>query len=168
MARFKDWADLDGGATLDLPIGGRTYRIPSPPGRVGLRVQAFMETVVDAARAQEAGKAVELDAEALDDAAELDLYRDVLGPACDAMVADGVPWEAMKRAALAAMFWVAFDAETAAAVWEGKAPTAAVRRGRSAAASMTRRPASTSGTSPRPARRRSGSGKARRSPGRNS
>lgn len=150
---FKDWSELDRGAHLDLPIGGRTYRIASPPARVGLRVQAFMDTVISAARAQEQGTKIVLDTQALDDAQELDLYRDVLGhDTYQSMVDDGVPFAAMKHAALTAMVWIVMDETSAKAVWEGKAPTEALRR--SGAASTTPSRASMSGTSRPPARRR--------------
>lgn len=159
---FKDWQDLDQGEHLDLPIRGKAYRIPSPPARVGLRVQAFISTMMDAARAQENGQPIQLDEQVLDDANELDLYQDVLGPAYQQMVDDQVPIEALKHAAMTAMMWVAFDKTTAQAVWEGKAPTTAVRR--SGGANMTRSRTPGSGTN-RPQARRRNKGKGRQSGG---
>lgn len=165
---FKDWSELDRGGGLSLPINGKTYLVKSPPGRVGVRVQAFMGTIVDAARAQEQGKPIRLDTVALDDVAELDLYNDVLGATFTEMERDDVPMEAIKHAALTVMMWVAFDEDVARAVWEGKAPAAAVRnRGSSAGGNTTRSRTRGSGTSTRRAsgrnRRRGGGSRGRNS-----
>ncbi|GGO54103.1 hypothetical protein GCM10012286_63080 [Streptomyces lasiicapitis] len=75
--------------TLVLPIGGRRYTIPAPSAETGLRVQ----TIVQAAAVAASGGQV--DEQALGDAAEGDLYRDLLGDAYDEMLADGVTWPAL-------------------------------------------------------------------------
>jgi hypothetical protein len=155
MGEFKDWADLDKGAHLPLPISGTVYRVPSPPAGVGLRVQAFMQELLAAqAQALKDSGEIDFDQEVLDDAAELDLYRDVLGTALEAMEADGVPIEAVKHAALTAIVWVAFDEAAAKRVWEGKA-LEAPGSNPSGAAPTTPRPGS--GTTTRsPNRKRRG------------
>lgn len=153
MSEFKDWAELDKGAALKLPIAGTVYEIPSPPAGVGLRVQAFMQELLAAqAQALKDNGEIDFDQEILDDAAELDLYRDVLGPALEAMETDGVSIEAVKHVALTAIVWIAFDEATAQQVWEGKAVAAPASHPKGAASS-TPKPASGS-TTPRPNRKR--------------
>lgn len=154
MTQFKDFTELDRGASLTLPIDGTDYTIQSPPAGVGLRVQAFMAELMAAqSKAASGGGEVDFDQEVLDDAAELDLYRDVLGSALEAMEADGVSIAAVKHAALTAIVWIAFDEATAARVWEGKA-IAPPDSNRKAGASSTQRPASGSTTSNRNRKRR--------------
>lgn len=146
MTAFKDFAELDRGADLQLPVNGTMYTIPSPPAGVGLRVQAFMQELMAAqAQALKESGDIDFNQEVLDDAAELDLYRDVLGPALEAMEADDVSTEAVKHAALTAIVWIAFDREAAQRVWEGKA-VAAPASNLKAGASSTPRPGSGSTT----------------------
>ncbi|MEV0553134.1 hypothetical protein AB0I27_06700 [Streptomyces sp. NPDC050597] len=144
--------------SLTLPVGGRTYRIEAPSAETGLRVQAVMQA---AAVAAEGGQP---DREVLDDAAELDLFRAVLGDAYDQLLADGVNWPTLKHVARTALAWIMYDREAAETLWSGggKAPAPvnrADRRARSGAANSTRNPDSSSGTSThraRPARRKGG------------
>ncbi|WP_205327567.1 hypothetical protein [Glycomyces sp. YM15] len=146
MSEFKDFAELDRGSDLKLPIAGTVYTIASPPAGVGLRVQAFMQELMAAqSKALKDSGEIEFDKEVLDDAAELDLYRDVLGPALEAMEDDGVSIEAVKHAALTAIVWIAFDRDAAQRVWEGKAVAAPVSNLK-AGASSTPRPGSGSTT----------------------
>ncbi|MFJ7902372.1 hypothetical protein ACIQ6V_18080 [Streptomyces sp. NPDC096198] len=139
--------------SLPLPIGGRIYTVPAPSAEVGLRTQALINA---AAVAADGGKA---DEQVLGDAAERDLYRDVLGTAHDEMVADGVPWPALKHAALTSMVWIAQDKTAAEKFWNAAgdpnrlAPNRAARR-QSGAANSTRSRGSMSGTSTRPAHTR--------------
>ncbi|MER7726387.1 hypothetical protein [Streptomyces sp. NPDC096323] len=142
---------------LELPIAGadgetRTYRIDGPSALDGLQVERITTL---AARLAAGGSAV--DAPALDDGQELDLYRMCLGEAYEELLAD-LKWQAFRHVALTAMMWITADRETAEAYWNtgnmpGKAePNRATRRqasrgsSASAAASTTRKPASTSGT----------------------
>lgn len=135
--------------TLVLPIKGRRYTILAPSADTGLRVQ----TIVQAAAVAASGGQV--DEEALGDAAEGDLYRDLLGPAYDEMLADGVSWPALKHAARTAIAWVVQDKASAERVWSSGgdpsrlAPNRQARR--SGGANSTKNPGSTSGTSGRPA-----------------
>ncbi|WP_275463376.1 hypothetical protein [Streptomyces noursei] len=137
--------------TLCLPIGGRTYTVPAPSAEVGLRTQALINA---AATAADGGQ---VDEQVLGDAAERDLYRDVLGPAHDEMVADGVTWPALKHSAITAMVWIAQDKAAAETFWNAAgdpsrlAPNREARRARSGAAKSTPSRGSTSGTSTRPA-----------------
>ncbi|WKX70051.1 hypothetical protein [Streptomyces sp. XD-27] len=139
--------------SLHLPIKGHTYTVPPPSAETGLRVQALINA---AAIAADGGQA---DEDVLADAAERDLYRDVLGTAHDQMVADGVTWPALKHAAITAMVWIAQDAAAAERYWNAGgdpsrlAPNREARRAqnRSGAANSTPNRGSMSGTSTRPA-----------------
>ncbi|MFF0744216.1 hypothetical protein ACFYVL_27840 [Streptomyces sp. NPDC004111] len=134
--------------SLSLPRGDTLYVVAAPSAEVGLRTQALINAAAVAAD----GGAV--DEQVLGDAAERDLYRDVLGAAHDQMVADGVPWPYLKHAALTAMVWIAQDMAAAERFWNAGgdpsrlAPNRAARR-RSDAASSTPSRGSTSGTSTR-------------------
>ncbi|MFI6860190.1 hypothetical protein ACIBKZ_09790 [Streptomyces sp. NPDC050421] len=150
---------------LELPVTGqdgetRTYRIDDPSALDGMRIEHITTL---AARLAAGGSAV--DAPALDDEQELDLYRMCLGGAYEELLAD-LSWGRFRHVALTAMMWITADRETAEAYWNtgnmpGKAPNRATRRqasrgsSASAAASTTKRRASTSGTraaSPRSAK----------------
>ncbi|MEU3321567.1 hypothetical protein [Streptomyces sp. NPDC006785] len=148
---------------LELPIGGKIYTVPAPSAEIGLRTQALINA---AAVAADGGRA---DEQVLGDAAERDLYREVLGPAHDELVGDGVKWPALKHAAITSMVWIAQDKTAAERYWNAAgdpsrlAPNRAARRNRSGAASSTSSRGSTSGTSTRPALAR-GKGKKGRKP----
>jgi hypothetical protein len=115
----------------------------------GLRLQRLAEVAAQAAKAAEIGEP--LDTVALDDDAEVDLYRDALGTAYDEMLADRVPWPMLKVAGVTAWLDAAVSREAAEAYWntagnpdpEALAGNRATRR---AADRSTRRPASASGT----------------------
>jgi hypothetical protein len=145
---FKDLGDLlDAG--LSLPYQGKTYLVPPVDAETGLRFQRLAEVAAQAAQAAEAGQVFE--AELLDDAGEVDLYRDALGPAYDAMIADRVPWPMLKVAAVTAWLDAAVSREAAEAYWNAAgAPDpealAGNRASRRAAARSTRPRASASGT----------------------
>ncbi|MFE1770266.1 hypothetical protein [Streptomyces sp. NPDC059008] len=133
--------------TIQLPIGGTVYTVPAPSAEVGLRTQALLNA---AAVAADGGR---VDEQVLSDAAERDLYRDVLGSAHDRMIADGVTWPALKHAALTAMVWITQDKAAAEKFWNASgdpnraAPNRQARRARSGAARSTPNRGSTSGTS---------------------
>ncbi|HEY9353810.1 MAG TPA: hypothetical protein VIP28_11190 [Nocardioides sp.] len=107
-----DWAELGG---LRLPINGRWYTLPPISAELGPRVQALVDLGVDIALGNEPGEDT---AEVLDDLAEQDLYKQVLGPAYDAMQADGVPWVALKHAAMTSIIDATRDREEAEKYWE--------------------------------------------------
>jgi hypothetical protein len=144
--------------SLRLPIDGRTYTIPAPSAQTGLRVQAIVQVAATAAGGGE------VDEQALGDAAEMDLYRDLLGPAYDDMLADNVSWPALKHAARTVIVWIVQDVEAAERVWASGgdpsllAPNREASRSSSAAANSTRSRGSTSGTKPRTDHRRNGRG----------
>ncbi|MGI5252772.1 DUF7426 family protein [Actinacidiphila glaucinigra] len=151
--------------TLTLPIKGREYVVEAPSAEIGLRTQALVQA---AAIAADGGRTNE---RILADAAERDMYADLLGDTHARMIADGVKWPALKHAALTTMVWVVQDREAAERYWnaggdpKAAAPNRASRRSqaaRSGGASTTRDPGSGSGTSTRPARRRGGKASAAR------
>ncbi|TMR97533.1 DUF7426 family protein [Nonomuraea basaltis] len=130
MANFADLDSFfDDG--LSLPVGGKLYRIPAPSAEVGLYCQTLAESGMDAANGKDNPEA------ALDDVRELDLYRRVLGPVYDELIADGVSWPKIKHCGVTAFMWVAGSSDAAAAYWErgpeAAAPEAA--KGRAAARS---------------------------------
>jgi hypothetical protein len=149
--RFEALEDLFDDA-LELPVGGKTYRVPSPSAEDGLRVQTITTL---AARLLSGGEAI--DTEALDDDEERDLFQLSLGPVYDELLADGVSWSALRHVGLTAMFWITNGVETAQTYWKAAgdpsllAPNREARRKAkktgSAAASKTPRRGSTSGTS---------------------
>lgn len=121
MAGFKDlgdWADLAG---LRLPVGGKTYQLPPISAELGPRLQALWSAGLAFAGG---GKPAAGDMVVLDDAAEQDLYPEILGPVYVEMQADGVPWAAIKHAAMTAFVDAVVDRDTAEKFWArlGKPP----------------------------------------------
>lgn len=108
-----DWAQLVG---LRLPINGRVYELPPISAELGPRVQALIDYGIDIAIGREAD--ADEAGEVLSDVAERDLYKEVLGPVYDAMQADGVPWAALKHAAMTSIIYATRDREDAEAYWE--------------------------------------------------
>lgn len=155
MARFGALDELFD-ECLELPIKGKTYKVPSPSAEDGLRVQRITTM---ATKLFDKGEAV--DTELLDDDEEADLIRLCLGPTQDEMVANGVDWSWLRHAGLTAMFWITAGADAAEKYWnsggnpELMAPNREARRAAkksgSAAASATKKRGSTSGTSARKA-----------------
>lgn len=138
------WLDGD----LVLPIGGKKYRVPEYSAEIGVRVEVIL--------AAGSGKVSERQKQILDDEAERDLYRDVLGPAYDQLAA-AVSWPMLKHCAVTAMFHFNIGPEVAERIWNrgaerGKAGSRSSRpaTSRTTAAARTTKPrASTSGTRPR-------------------
>ncbi|WP_066360254.1 DUF7426 family protein [Herbidospora mongoliensis] len=149
-----DFEDLDTffDGSLKLPIGGKTYRIPSPDGETGLKIQRWYDALFKATKDR-----TDSDRQVLADADENDLYAQALGPVKAELLADDVDWEKIKHVALTAVVWIASSDASAAKFWarpgkQEKTPTpSSTRKPSTAAASKTRRRASTSGTSTPPA-----------------
>lgn len=138
--------------SLELPIEGKTYKIPSPSGETGLQVQRITTVAV-----QLLAGGTPADAEHLDDDEERDLLQMCLGPVYDQLLADGVSWPWIRHAGLTAMFWITAGIDEALAFWKAAgdpsrlAPNRETRRNKtkatgSAAAKSTRTRGSTSGT----------------------
>lgn len=145
LEELSGWLD----DSLVLPIDGRKYRVPEYSAEVGLRVEA----VLNAGRGS---RLSDRQRQVLDDEQEKDLYRDVLGPVYDELLAD-VSWAMLKFCAVTAMLHFNISEDEGARHWAlraaksgGKAPTGrasrpATRR-TTAAASTTKPRASGSGT----------------------
>jgi hypothetical protein len=131
---------------LSLPVKDKTYRVPPPSAATGLRVQAIMQAAAVAADGGQIDEAV------LKDAAERDMYRDVLGTAHAEMVADDVGWPTLKHCAVTAMVWIVQNKDAAERYWNSGgdpsrlAPNRKQRRSSSDAANKTRSRGSSSGT----------------------
>lgn len=153
--------------SLELPVKGRdgtvrTYRIPSPSGEDGLRITKLAELAMRAM-----GGSTEIDAEALNDAEELDMLSTVLGPAQAEMQADGVDWAWLRHSGLTAVIWITQGPEAAGTYWRAagdptrqappnrEARRAAAKSSGSAPASTTKRRVSGSSTTARPAGKKS-------------
>lgn len=146
--------------TLTLPVRGtdgttRRFRIESPSGEDGLRVQNI---VTLATRLLAGGEAV--DTTVLDDREEIDLFRLALGDTYDDLI-KWAPWSRVRHAAMTTVFWVVNGRAAAERYWksrsagEAQAPNREARRhpkkSGSGSGQSTRHRGSTSGTSGRKA-----------------
>jgi len=113
MPTFDDLGDFLS-PTLDLPVGGRIYKVPSPPAKDGLRLQAIFSGAYFAVSGEKPERA---GATTLDDTDERDLYKVSLGPVHDEMIADGCTWEQVKHAGITAFIWHVAGASAALAYW---------------------------------------------------
>jgi hypothetical protein len=105
-------------STLPLPIGGKLYRVPSPPADLGLHCQL----TADIARRRRAGLEVsdeDLAMLVLDDDQERVWTRRMLGTAFDEMAADGVDWAKVQHAAQTTYAWVIGGKPAAERMWTG-------------------------------------------------
>ena len=109
---------------MPLPIRGKVYRVPAVSAEVGLRCQALVH------RALRIKAGVNVDAEGvsalrLDDDEEREFAESMLGPVFGEMIADGVPWVYVQRAATTTFVWTTADRAKAAEVWrEADSPEA--------------------------------------------
>lgn len=120
MPTFDDLGELLS-PTLDLPVGGRTYRVPSPPAETGLRLQAIFAGAYFAV----SGDKVRGGKTSLDDDEEQDIYAASLGPVYAQMVEDGCTYEQIKHAGLTAFIWHTAGASAAEAYWSSPMGTSA-------------------------------------------
>lgn len=139
--------------TLDLPVAGKVYHVPSPPAAVGLRLQAAW-AITNAQKANIAPREHHLKALARDTGTSLE--QDALGPVHDEMLADGVSIDLLNHAGMAAYLWVVAGEKAARLWWVtplGEASTPLPEPTPSTStdeASTTPTPASTSGTTSHP------------------
>lgn len=141
---------------LEVPIGGKTYRIKPISADLGLRFQDLMAVT---AKAQAGKETTDLDIEILSDSAEQDFYMEALGEAGEQMLRDGVTFVELKTAALFAIIHAVYGEEMAERFWNagGKAepPNRAARRTETrthtGAATTTLKRASRTGTTTRKA-----------------
>lgn len=105
---------IDEDPVLRLPVHGKTYVVPSPDARTGLWATSMMQ----AGAAVFAGVTPDEDARLqLDDDEERDVYRRILGPVYDELLADKVPWSTFKRVGTTALVWVTLGEEAAERAW---------------------------------------------------
>lgn len=169
---FKDLDEFldDGSSGLELPIGGKVYKVPDLDGPTGLWAERLAAAL---------GRDDDEGADALDDGDERILAERMLGSALEEMVADGVAWPKIRIAGMTAFFYHVDQPEAARRYWEaggnpeaaGPAeeetqPNRASRRASAAAARTTRKRASGSGTKAKASK--PSSGKKAGSPGRKS
>lgn len=125
--------EIDG---ITLPIGGKSYLIPSPDALTGLEVTRLIDVVVDAANGQDIDSNDARVQQILkaEEQQHGDLIVRILGPALDEMTADGVKWSVVQHVFGTALTWITQGAEQAARYWAagggatGKAPNRATRR----------------------------------------
>lgn len=148
---------LDEYIELPVPIGERaegkkkTYRIDSPSGRDGLKIEQITQVAVTLATGGE-----DINTELMNDDEERSMFQLLLGEQYEEMLSDGVKWAWLRHAALTCLMWVSSGLSTAERYWasagdpELMAPNRAARRSKqqdsSAAAKSTRGRASMSGT----------------------
>jgi hypothetical protein len=101
---------------LDLPIRGKKYRVDAVDAETGIYCQHVVEL---GAQLRMGAELTEADVAKLklNDDQEQDFHRRVLGDAYDEMVADGIPWEYLKRASRTAFMWTVQDREAAEQYW---------------------------------------------------
>lgn len=97
---------------LVVPVGGNTYRIPSPDAETGLYLAGLAQL---GTKAYAGGDVTEdeLDSLNLDDDDERDLMQKVLGSAYDEMRADNVSWVRLQRISRYAFLYFAVSPEAA-------------------------------------------------------
>lgn len=107
--------------TLRLPIGGKTYVIASPDAETGLWCQRMLSTAAVVSGGAQLSED-DVSSLVLDDEQELDLFKRILGPTYDEMVADKVSWERLKHAGTTAFMWAAGNKDTAEEFWLSASP----------------------------------------------
>ena len=148
---------LDEFIELPVPTGNRdgkkrkVYRIESPSGRDGLKIEAITQAAVALVSGGE-----DINTELLDDEEERNAFKLLLGDQYEQMLSDGVKWVWLRHAALTVLMWVNSGMQTAEQYWasagdperlaRNRAERRSQQRGSSAAAKSTRQRASMSGT----------------------
>lgn len=148
---------LDEFIELPVPVGDRDdkkvkkYRIESPSGRDGLKIEAITQAAVTLVQGGE-----DINTELLDDNEERDAFKLLLGDTYQRMLDDGVKWVWLRHAALTVLMWVNSGLQTAEQYWasagdpeqmaRNRAERRSKQRASSAAEKSTRGRASTSGT----------------------
>lgn len=118
---------------LDLPIRGKTYRIHSVDASTGLWCQRVVEMAVRAKVGADVSEENLIGLQ-LDDDAEQDFNRRILGDAYDELLGDKIPWEFIKLVAMTAFTWTVRDRAAAEEFWarggrpEAQRPAAQDRR----------------------------------------
>lgn len=160
---LRDYQDFTNDEPLVLPINGKRYTVPPVSAKDGL----YMSAVNDRIKAL-ASKNPDPDLVMFTDEGEDDLYKRALGTLWDELIADNVPFAALRLAGMVAFVDFSRGREYAEALWQtmsdpnlgetAAAPNRAARRAATktrsaktgAAANTTKKPASGSGTKSRP------------------
>ena len=141
---------------LDLPIGGKKYRVKAADAVTGLYAQHILELGVSM---QVGAKLTETQVAQLqlDDDGEQDFHRRLLGDTLDEMIADKVSWEAIKHVSRTVFVWVVQDRDAAEAYWErggrpeAPRPTPGDRRPKKKTKKSARPGSPAGSTTPKPA-----------------
>lgn len=156
---------------LELPIMGKTYRIPAVSAELGVKLVLLNEQAAEVLRIMDANQeAAEAAEKAGKPAPEPEPFPDyeieenpstpeaLLGDVYDEMVADGVPYRAIRLASETAQFDFLYGREAAEAFWNSEGDPKAVARAlpgsnsfstSGGAETTTQKRASTSGTKSR-------------------
>ena len=96
---FEDLAAfIDPG--FELPIRGKTYRVPAPSAKDGL----FLQAIVDSGESMIIARSItRANRKVLSDEDERSTYQMALGPVYDELVDDGVEWPILKHAGMTAL-----------------------------------------------------------------
>lgn len=124
---LKDWQDTEVASLLELPINGKTYRIPALGHLDEIAIRE------EQARIRDGGGASQMS----DD----EFMRLVLGPVLDEMRADNVPDRAIVHAVTVAHTDAVAGRAAAEALWEHGPDPEALAAARAAYANMTISPA---------------------------
>lgn len=102
---------------LDLPIGGKPYRVPAVDAATGLWCQRIAE-IRDSIRAGEPVSEEDAASLRLDDDQEKSFVQRMLGDAYQPMLDDALPWVQVAFAARVAFIWTVEGRVAAEAMWE--------------------------------------------------
>lgn len=158
MSKFRDLDEFLVDKPIELPIRGKIYRFPgSVSARTGLLLQRMGAVAEQAHRhgSDPATAATEtLDSELLDDAAEQDLRREIMGDAEVEMARDGLSTAHTGHVFRTLIVWHLAGEDAALQAWERLGNVTAPNREQRRAASKgsgtsTRRAGSTAGTTSR-------------------
>lgn len=163
-SQFRDLDEFLVDEPIRLPIRGKTYEFPgSIPARTGLLLQR-MGAMAEQARQAGAGPAglakAAMEAEVLDDQAEMDLRRELMGDTEAEMARDGLTTAHTAHVFRTLMVWHMAGEEAAMYAWERQGNSSTPnretrRRASKASGTSSRSAASTAGTTarrkPRPA-----------------
>lgn len=154
-SQFRDLDEFLVDQPIRLPIRGKTYEFPgSIPARTGLLLQRMGAKADEARRAGQGPEglaAAAMEAEVLDDEAEMDLRRELMGDTEVEMARDGLSTAHTSHVFRTLIVWHMAGEEAALAAWTAlgnvKAPNRETRRRASkASGTSTRSAASTAGT----------------------
>jgi hypothetical protein len=146
---LKDLSAFLDDDALDIPVGGKTYRVASPDGETGLRLAALANLSVAVADESPVTDR-DRDRLRLDDEQEHDFMRDVLGGTLDELFADGVSWVRIQRLGRYCFLYFTMGEEAADGMTSQEGEAAAPPPESWDGANATRTAGSTAGTTSPP------------------